>query len=324
VADGAGGTFAYNNWYLYNTGMASPLTRQVQTIANATKYATIASLNDIHKRMGELRLDASEKGGVWMRSYRRGYENNLHPDARATLYATGGEIGADRLVDLDGKRLYLGGLVGYADSTLSGVDSWNGESEDILVDAYASLMFDNGSYIDMVGRHFWFDRDYQFGSDGVTEKGSGRYRAYSFDIEAGHRIDLARGWFLEPQAELTWLKTTRSDFTTDNDNRIVMDGFHTLLGRTGITAGRTLDIGENNKTQLYGRLDHIRNFTSNGKVSINGDRFRAEKEGGSWVLSAGLQSATRQGQFHIELETGVGSADVRQKWGVNFGARWAF
>ncbi|WAW10034.1 autotransporter-associated beta strand repeat-containing protein [Oxalobacter vibrioformis] len=324
VDDGAGGTLAYNNWYLYNTGMASPLTRQVQTIANATKYATIASLNDIHKRMGELRLDASEKGGVWMRSYRRGYENNLHQDARATLYATGGEIGADRLVELDGKRLYLGGLVGYADSTLSGVDSWNGESEDILVGAYASLMFDNGSYIDLVGRHFWFDRDYRFGSNGATEKGSGRYRAYSIDIEAGHRLDLARGWFLEPQAELTWLKTTRSDFTTDNGNRIVMDGFHTLLGRAGITAGRTLDIGKNNKTQLYGRLDHIRNFTSNGKVSINGDRFSAEKEGGSWVLSAGLQTATRQGQFHIELETGVGSADVRQKWGVNFGARWAF
>lgn len=73
------------DWYLFNQLSASgapilsSLSQQALTMSSALKYTTVASLNNLHKRLGELRFDDNHQGDLWARTYHKEYENRINP-----------------------------------------------------------------------------------------------------------------------------------------------------------------------------------------------------------------------------------------------------
>ncbi|MDR3632011.1 MAG: autotransporter outer membrane beta-barrel domain-containing protein, partial [Desulfocapsaceae bacterium] len=317
------------DWYLANTLEKSNLTNGVLAAANTAKYATFASLNNLHKRLGELRLDQSGDAGndLWMRAYEKRY--TLHLDGSVDQKVDGFEAGYDHQFRFDGGRFYAGALAGGGQSRIDSNRDGSGSIDNNQIGAYATWILDNGFYVDLIGRHFWFRHDYNLQPQGSTlpETGSADNTAWSLDVETGKRFDCKDGWYLEPQAELNWLRNSRAGFTSSLGNRITLDSSQTVNGRLGLAGGKVLTSDTGRLTQVYGRLDWSKDLSSDGRVAINGNSFDAVKDDGAWTAAIGVQTAGGEQdrlQFYTEVEAGLGSPAVKQNWGVNVGLRWSF
>ena len=317
------------DWYLANTLEKSNLTNGVLAAANTAKYATFASLNNLHKRLGELRLDQSGDAGndLWMRAYEKRY--TLHLDGSVDQKVDGFEAGYDHQFRFDGGRFYAGALAGGGQSRIDSNRDGSGSIDNNQIGAYATWILDNGFYVDLIGRHFWFRHDYNLQPQGSTlpETGSADNTAWSLDVETGKRFDCKDGWYLEPQAELNWLRNSRAGFTSSLGNRITLDSSQTVNSRLGLAGGKVLTSDSGRLTQVYGRLDWTKDLSSDGRVAINGNSFDAVKDDGAWTAAIGVQTAGGEQdrlQFYTEVEAGLGSPAVKQNWGVNVGLRWSF
>ncbi|MDR3629966.1 MAG: autotransporter outer membrane beta-barrel domain-containing protein [Desulfocapsaceae bacterium] len=171
------------DWYLTNTMEKSNLTNDVIAAANTAKYATTASLDNLHKRLGELRLDQGIEGDLWTRAYRKDYTTQVGSGIDQRI--GGLEAGADHLFRFDGGRFYAGGLIGagLADTSNNSTDS--GESKSHQAGAYGTWIFDNGAYVDLIGRYFWFKRDYRTLPAGVAEYETGTSHSTALSLDTG-------------------------------------------------------------------------------------------------------------------------------------------
>ncbi|MDR3629965.1 MAG: autotransporter outer membrane beta-barrel domain-containing protein [Desulfocapsaceae bacterium] len=332
----AGGSGDAGDWYLANLNdpdkrypQRSQLTNDMLAAANTAKYATFASLNNLHKRLGELRLDQDGGAGndLWMRAYEKRY--TLHLDDSVDQKVDGFEAGYDHQFRFDGGRFSIGALAGGGQSRIYSMRDGSGTIDNNQIGAYATWILDNGIYVDLIGRHFWFRHDYRLEPLGslLPETGSSSNTAWSLDVETGKRFDFKDGWYLEPQAELNWLRNSRAGFTSSLGNRITLESGQTVNGRLGLAGGKVLKSDSGRLTQLYGRLDWSKDLNSDGRVAINGNSFDAVKDDGSWIAAIGVQTAGGEQnrlQFYTEVEAGLGSPAVKQDWGVNVGLRWSF
>ena len=324
------------DWYLANLKdpvkyypQRSQITNDMLAAANTAKYATFASLNNLHKRLGELRLDQNGGAGndLWMRAYEKRY--TLHLDESVNQKVDGFEAGYDHQFRFDGGRFYIGALAGGGQSRIDSMHDGSGTIDNNQIGAYATWILDNGIYVDLIGRHFWFKHDYRLQQLGAAqnETGSTDNTAWSLDVETGKHFDFKDGWYLEPQAELNWLHSSRAGFTSSLGNQITLESSRTINGRLGLAGGKVLKSDSGQATQVYGRLDWTKDLSSNGRVAINGNSFDAVKDDGAWIAAIGVQTAGGEQnrlQFYTEVEAGLGSPAIKQNWGVNIGLRWAF
>lgn len=310
--------------YLLNTGYSN-LTRSTVVFPSASKYAAMASLDNLHKRLGEIRLDDDHQGDVWTRFYGRSY--TLRFEDEHTQRIIGAEMGYDHLFRFDHSRFYAGVMMGTTHSTTDGNGYQSDKLKSIQIGGYGTWNFDSGLYVDLVGRYFWFDSDHRTlprSSGGGYETGSSRHNVFAFDAEVGQKFSLANNWFVEPQLQVIWLHQARNSYVSSLGNYVAMSSNDTLNLRTGIAVGKGFESVSGERGQVYARLDWTRDLHSNGQVYVNGQSIDVLKDDGSVIIALGAQMKRQNMQFDIEVESGLGSSDVKQDWGVNFGARWMF
>lgn len=102
--------------------------------------AFLAEVNNLNKRMGDLR-DINGESGAWARimsgtgSAGGGFSDNY----------THVQVGADNKHELDGLDLFTGVTMTYTDSH-AGSDAFSGETKSVGAGLYASAMFESGIY----------------------------------------------------------------------------------------------------------------------------------------------------------------------------------
>ena len=313
-----------NKWYLYNTGKQSQMTTEFRSLGSFTDMTMIGSATDLRKRMGELKLDAQHQGDLWTRTYHRDYRHTLYEAAQGTQKVSGIDIGADKLLGNTNGRVYVGGLISYGESDFNTTNNAKFDSEHYQLGFYATWLHEGGTYVDLSTRYFWFDRNYRFSQGNAGfENASNKSEALMIGLEAGHRIDLAQGWFIEPQAEVIMTRSDSFDIMTDRNNRLSYETGKGTLLRGGLMVGRT--IREQASTmQLYAKVDRLEHLQASYDVSVNGNHFSSKKPDGSWMLTTGAQVQYKNLQFHLEADANVGNADIKQRWGINAGVRWMF
>lgn len=120
------------------------------------------------------------------------------------------------------------------------------------------------------------------------EKASAKSHAYSLDVEVGHRVDLDANWFIEPQAEITWLRSQKAVFVTDKNTQITLGGGNNLDLRLGFTAGKTVHY-KNGAYQMYGKLDHLLALSSSNNILINDTWLNSKKKMRHGLLGPGCR-----------------------------------
>lgn len=166
-----------------------------RTVSSMGVMAWRHDMNDLNKRMGELR-DSPEGIGSWVRFYGSEQEYGRQ---NMTSKSTSIQVGND--VDV-GYGWKVGGAFTYTDGSSTYA---NGSSDNKAYGfaAYGSWLADNGLFVDMIGKYSRLSSDF----DLSTMSGKAKNNAYSASVEAGWHLPFAGLAFIEPQAELTtaWL-----------------------------------------------------------------------------------------------------------------------
>ena len=288
-----------------NVGIASMATMNLMTWRQEN--------NDMNKRLGELR-DSEGQEGVWARMVRGEAKYGARNMKNQYNYY---QVGYDTKV---GQGWTVGAAYSKTDgnTTFSRGKSDNDHNSFAL---YGSYLGDNGSFIDLIGKYARLDTDYHV----IGGAGDGDYdtNAYSFSAEYGKRFHGHQGFWIEPQAELTYGHVDDADYTSSRGVRIHHDSMDSLVGRLGFMAGKDVKAGH-----LYVRASYLYDFDGDTNVAMSYDGFRENYHddigGGWWEVGLGADlNLSKVTHLYMDVEKTYGG-DIATPWQWSAGIRYSF
>lgn len=274
-------------------------------------------MNDVRKRMGDLR-SSSGKNGVWAR-----YDGGrLESDAGLKNDFNTFQAGFDTMPLDNGVRFGVA-----ASYTWSDTDFARGEADmDAFgLAAYGVWMGDNGMFADVVARvakasnDMTIDSVYKGDLDTVTTSLSGEF---------GWRFDLARTVWIEPQIEATYTHAGAEDLTLSNGVNAAtyeIGDFDSLIGRAGFATGFTCP---NNRGEVWLRASAVHEFLGDREIyARTGDNTNSLKQDGkdTWFeygigANFNLSEST---YLWADVERTSGGI-IDQEWRATIGVRYGF
>ncbi|MEB0047314.1 MULTISPECIES: autotransporter outer membrane beta-barrel domain-containing protein [unclassified Pseudomonas] len=293
-------------------------------IASQTAAATLwsAQMNTLVKRLGELRM-GKDGGGVWTRAIGNSY-NIFEGSSRAFSQNNSGvEIGADKAIALKSGKVYLGAMVGTAQSNLNFGEGASGEIDSKMAGVYATYLNDNGIYVDTVLKYSRFNSDVKMLTNlGSGVRGSYDANGYGMDVEVGKHIPLKDGWFVEPQVEITATRTEGGNYTASNGLRVNADDMDSLQNRVGSLFGRNLEFDNGIKAQPYVKASYITEHAGSSHVTVNDIKLNSELLGNRVELGfGGIVQVSEKSKISVDAEYAKGN-NIEQPWGVTVGYRY--
>lgn len=288
---------------------------KLSTLSSVTALSTIqwrAEMNDLTKRMGELR-DSPDGIGTWVRLY--GSEQEYGEQSVTQKSATV-QVGADYAVG----DWVVGGAFSYTDGTTD-YDGGSGDTQAYGFAVYGTWMAENGMFVDLIGKYSRLESDF----DIRNMSGEAKNNAFSMSAEFGWRFDLTNLVYVEPQAELTYGRIMGDDFRTSNDVKVAQDDYDSLIGRVGLRAG--LKFPEK-KGSIYARLSGVYDYQGESEASYSKDglteTYRNDLGGGWMEYAVGANfNLTDRTYTYVDLEKTTGG-EVTEKWRWNVGVRHVF
>lgn len=268
-------------------------------------------LDDMNKRLGELR-DSKGEHGVWVRMV-RGENDYKSLNSQYNTY----QLGYDEKLSTD-PHWTLGAAFSYTDGD-GGYDTGSFEMDHKTFTLYGSKLNDDGSYIDIVGKYSRLNHDLR------NTWGDGEYDAngYSIGVEVGKRFQQGNGFWIEPQAQLTYGHVGSANYTA-GDIKVAQDGMESLIGRAGVRFGKDLDNGN-----IYLRASYLYDFDGETGVTLTNaegrERSFDQDLGGGWCevgigTNINLSDATH---LYFDIEKTYGG-DITTDWKWNAGIRYSF
>lgn len=268
-------------------------------------------LDDMNKRLGELR-DSKREHGVWVRMV-RGENDYKSLNSQYNTY----QLGYDEKLSTD-PHWTLGAAFSYTDGD-GGYDTGSFEMDHKTFTLYGSKLNDDGSYIDIVGKYSRLNHDLR------NTWGDGEYDAngYSIGVEVGKRFQQGNGFWIEPQAQLTYGHVGSANYTA-GDIKVAQDGMESLIGRAGVRFGKDLDNGN-----IYLRASYLYDFDGETGVTLTNaegrERSFDQDLGGGWCevgigTNINLSDATH---LYFDIEKTYGG-DITTDWKWNAGIRYSF
>lgn len=268
-------------------------------------------LSDMNRRLGELR-DSTGEHGFWVRMI-RGENDYKSLDSQYNIY----QLGYDEKLSSD-PHWTLGAAFSYTDGD-GGYDTGRFEMSHKTLTLYGSKLNDDGSYIDIVGKYSRLNHDLR------NTWGDGEYDAdgYSIGVEVGKRFTQENGFWIEPQAQLTYGYVGSASYSI-GDIRVAQDSMESLIGRAGVRLGKDFDKGN-----VYVRASYLYDFDGDTGVTFTNaqgqERSFDQDLGGGWCeigLGTNINlSDTTHLYFDIEKTFG---GEIATTWQWNAGMRWSF
>lgn len=300
-------------------GGIEKLTEFVNTSNQAVSSMTNLSLmtwrqenNDMNKRLGEVRASEGNQG-VWARMARGQSKYGQQGIKNQYNYY---QLGYDSKISDD---WILGGAFTYTDGD-SSYTNGSGTNKHTGFAVYGSNLRDDGSFIDLIAKYAHMKNDFDV-NGGV---GSGDYstNGLSFSAEYGKRFQ-QEGYWIEPQAELTYGRVSSADFTTKRGAKVHQDSMDSLVGRLGFSLGK--DIKQGN---VYVRASYLYDFQGDTSVTMSkggaATSFKTDLGGGWWEFGVGTNlDLGHDTHFYLDVETTAGG-DVDTPWQWNAGVRYSF
>ena len=304
------------------------------SIMSSTRSALTSSIlvwrndmNDMYKRMGDLRIGA--ESGLWARAYggRISYDaNNAY--MKDSYWAA--QVGMDKRL---ASGWHVGGAFGYTDGSATYRYSGKGDPKLYTLAAYATRVSEDGQYVDVIAKAGKLSNKFtaynKYSAPVLRNYVEGKYDTYGYGISAeyGKKIRMGKG-FITPQAELTWSRLSSDSFDaaapTGESMRVSQSSVNSLVGRLGVVAGVESDKGNfYAKVNLFHEFDgdgHIL-FTEPGKTGKRSsfslkDTWAEIALGGNYYLSP-------RSMIYADFTKSFGG-DYKVDWRINAGIRFSF
>lgn len=284
----------------------------VSSMANLSLMTWRQENNDMNKRLGEVRASEGSQG-IWARMARGQSKYGAQDIKNQYNYY---QLGYDSKISDD---WILGGAFTYTDGD-SSYTNGSGTNKHTGFAVYGSNLRDDGSFIDLIAKYAHMKNDFDV-NGGV---GSGDYstNGLSFSAEYGKRFH-QEGYWIEPQAELTYGRVSSADFTTKRGAKVHQDSMDSLVGRLGFSLGK--DIKQGN---VYVRASYLYDFQGDTSVTMSkggaATSFKTDLGGGWWEFGVGTNlDLGHDTHFYLDVETTAGG-DVDTPWQWNAGVRYSF
>lgn len=304
------------------------------SIMSSTRSALTSSIlvwrndmNDMYKRMGDLRIGA--ESGLWARVYggRISYDaNNAY--MKNSYWAA--QVGMDKRL---ASGWHVGGAFGYNDGSATYRYGGKGDPKLYTLAAYATRVSEDGQYVDIVAKVGKLSNKFtaynKYDAPALRNYVEGKYDTYGYGISAeyGKKIRMGKG-FITPQAELTWSRLSSDSFAaaapSGESMRVNQSSVNSLVGRLGVVAGVESDKGNfYAKVNLFHEFDgdgHIL-FTEPGKTGKRSsfslkDTWAEIALGGNYYLSP-------RSMIYADFTKSFGG-DYKVDWRINAGIRFSF
>ena len=335
LGDKESATDGYNtDWYLKEIiqeetgGSDDKPTTSVEAglSANALGYHTWRTeMDSLMQRMGDLRQEDEPDNGAWFRAKGGkinrdgafGFENEY------VMYQLGYD---DVLKRTDKYTSYIGVAFSYTDGEGSYYRG-DGENEGKEFGVYYTKMHKNGHYFDVAVKAGRWDNDFDVtGRSGNRISGDYDNNSFAFSAEYGRKIAMgAKGWYVEPQAQLSWGYFSGANYTMSNGVSVRQSSITSLLGRVGFNIGRDI----NKYSNIYLKANLYHEFCGDYSVSMNdgaGSSYRRSDVFDDTWFEYGIGAAFKWGEdarFYIDAERSAGS-DYEKEWTLNAGLAWTF
>lgn len=284
----------------------------VSSMANLSLMTWRQENNDMNKRLGEVRASEGSQG-IWARMARG--QSKYGPQGIKNQYNYY-QLGYDSKISDD---WILGGAFTYTDGD-SSYTNGSGTNKHTGFAVYGSNLRDDGSFIDLIAKYAHMKND--FDVNGGVGGGDYSTNGLSFSAEYGKRFH-QEGYWIEPQAELTYGRVSSADFTTKRGAKVHQDSMDSLVGRLGFSLGK--DIKQGN---VYVRASYLYDFQGDTSVTMSkggaATSFKTDLGGGWWEFGVGTNlDLGHDTHFYLDVETTAGG-DVDTPWQWNAGVRYSF
>ena len=253
------------------TDQAVITTRESELVSGA-KSALAASMiqmkadtNDLQRRLGDVRLN-SDKHGVWGKYI--GGKSKITDDAYVNQTYNMAQVGYDTLRG----DWTVGGALLYGTSNNDyALGSGSGKTAGLAV--YGAKQFKDGRYVDVIGKVNRLKNDFTVHNTlGTTLSGDYRNTGASLSVEYGKRIKKNNGFYIDPNAELTFSRLSGESFdartNTGSTVHIDSDAVNSVIGRIGVGIGKE---SKNSNVFLKAALAHEFSGRMNATYSMAGE-----------------------------------------------------
>lgn len=253
------------------TDQAVITTRESELVSGA-KSALAASMmqmkadtNDLERRLGDVRLN-SDKHGVWGKYI--GGKSKITDDAYVNQTYNMVQVGYDTLRG----DWTVGGALLYGTSNNDyALGSGSGKTAGLAV--YGAKQFKDGRYVDVIGKVNHLKNDFTVHNTlGTTLSGDYRNTGASLSVEYGKRIKKDNGFYIDPNAELTFSRLSGESFdartNTGSTVHIDSDAVNSVIGRIGVGIGKE---SKNSNVFLKAALAHEFSGKMNATYSMAGE-----------------------------------------------------
>ena len=253
------------------TDQAVITTRESELVSGA-KSALAASMmqmkadtNDLQRRLGDVRLN-SDKHGVWGKYI--GGKSKITDDAYVNQTYNMAQVGYDTLRG----DWTVGGALLYGTSNNDyALGSGSGKTAGLAV--YGAKQFKDGRYVDIIGKVNRLKNDFTVRNTlGTTLSGDYRNTGASLSVEYGKRIKKDNGFYIDPNAELTFSRLSGESFdartNTGSTVHIDSDAVNSVIGRIGVGIGKE---SKNSNVFLKAALAHEFSGKMNATYSMAGE-----------------------------------------------------
>ncbi|WP_235657238.1 IdeS/Mac family cysteine endopeptidase [Glaesserella parasuis] len=276
-------------------------------------------MNNLNKRMGELRgIDAN--AGVWARVLGGKGSSDSYKHKFTHI-----QTGFDKQSHLSNAELFTGVTVTHTSTDIEGkVGSTNGDVKSIGAGVYATALFDNGFYLDTIAKYVKNNHkfDYAFKEMKLDFK-SQQYHTHSFYLggEVGYRFNLGSG-YVEPQAEVIYVKNSQANLA-DNGHKLTIKASNGLVGRLGVNAGKTFEIGQSKATAWAG-IGYQWDIAKRNEILVDGISASNSKKDARMLMDLGLNiRANDKLSIGLSLE-GSAFGKYNTDLSVNSNIRYSF
>lgn len=315
-------------WYLKRTDAVTPGTDTVESIAGSQRFLHWADMQDLRKRLGEIRYGAQD--GAWVRAV-------AQKDKVDGTNGTGGlkqeyygvHLGMDRAFVMTEEAMMLGGIdvvYGNAEQETRVQGAGSGDTDRYGMNVYATWAWDNGNYADVIFSGDYYKQSVTTHANDVQQDGKYNTFGLGASVEIGKMIsfdasDVAFGpWYrqtwIEPQAQLSyyWLKG-KNYALSEQGMDVSIDNSDSLIGRLGVVMGSRWNYRENYETidrryvqlSLKGGIKY--DFLGGYDVTLNDIQFAKDAGRTTWYYGVGADwqlTDSTQCYAQFERESGDG------------------
>jgi outer membrane autotransporter protein len=295
----------------------NPMVEALRDITSSGFQIFRAQMNDLEKRMGDLR-DMPGRGGAWAKFINgQSKYKGLHNDYKTF------QFGADHY--LGDSDIYVGLMGSHTDGD-GKLKQGSTDDKNYSFGLYGGWLGKDGQFIDMTLKHHHIKSDFDFTANNNYSEGKYSTSGFSSSIEYGWRLGIAEtNFYVEPQTEFLYGRLDGKSYTTSRGVKVKQSDIKSVVGRLGVAVGW---LPPHKKGNIYVKASVLNDWQGKSKITVSNDvssRQYREDMGGTWGRFAlgGTGNITDNISAYGEAETTVGK-HVRKTYEYNVGLRLNF